>query len=279
MTVLDRLPESVRLDYRHVVMPVDFSALSWRVLPLAQTVATAFGATLEPVHVDTASPWRDADDGSRLKLSASPFGRRLEVNVVATADPATGIVDFARRTEGSLIAMTTHGHTGMGGLAFGSVCESVLRQTDEPVLVAGPEFDIGRHSVLRRIVVGVDASPDSLTVVPDALAWAHAFDVPVELMTVVPGQPAADLSVEREAASDMEGVARELARAGEPITALVLHGSRAGFEIVRYADSVPGTLVVMSTHARSGLSRAVVGSVVMHVARHATTGFLLRRRP
>jgi nucleotide-binding universal stress UspA family protein len=279
MTVLERMHDVTKLGYRRVVMPVDFSPLSWRVLPLARTVARTMGVDLEPVHIDTASPWRDAGEGSKLTLTAAPFGRRLEVNVVAASDPAAGITDFAEHGGQSLIAMSTHGHTGIGEMAFGSVCEGVLRRADTPVLAVGPDFDIGRHSVVHRIVVCIDASADSLVVVPDALLWAHAFDVPLELMTVLPGQPAADLTPEREAALDMERVARELSQDHERISAFVLHGSRAGFEIVRYADSVPGTLLVMSTHARPALSRAVVGSVVMHVARHSTTGVLLRRRP
>ena len=279
MTILEPTHEVAKLAFSHVVMPVDFSPLSWRVLPLARTVARTTGATLEPLHVDTASPWREPDDGSKLTLTASPFGRRVEVNVVAAKDPAVAIADFAHRSGDALIAMSTHGHTGIGELAFGSVSEGVLRHTDGPVLLAGPGFDVGRHSMLHRIVVCVDASADSLVVVPDALVWAHTFDVPVELMTVLPGQPTADMAPERETAADMERIVRELSRDHERITALVLHGARAGFEIVRYCDSIPGTLIVMSTHARPALPRAVVGSVVMHAARHATTGILLRRRP
>jgi nucleotide-binding universal stress UspA family protein len=260
-------------------MPVDFSQLSWRVLPLARTVAQSFGVDLLPLHVDTASPWREPDDVSRLTLSTAPFGRRLEVDVVAARDPAATIARYARRMAPSLIAMSTHGHTGIGEMAFGSVCEGVLRHTDGPVLTVGPEFDVGRHSVVRRLVVCLDSSADALVVVPDALAWGHVLDVPVELMTVLPGQPITELGTQRAAAAEVERLASELSAEHERVSSLVLHGARPGFEIVRYADAVPGTLLAMSTHARAAVPRAVVGSVVMFVARHSTSGVLLRRRP
>src|SRR5690348_7182941 len=106
MTLLARFEGPARVGFTHVVMPVDFSELSWRVLPLARTVAQTFGADLVPMHVDTASPWREPDDVSRLTLSTAPFGRRLQVDVVAARDPAATIARYARQKSPALIAMS-----------------------------------------------------------------------------------------------------------------------------------------------------------------------------
>jgi nucleotide-binding universal stress UspA family protein len=49
--------------------------------------------------------------------------------------PVDSILDVARRTEADLIAMGTHGRTGLLHLALGSVAEAVIRRATCPVLV------------------------------------------------------------------------------------------------------------------------------------------------
>jgi nucleotide-binding universal stress UspA family protein len=50
-------------------------------------------------------------------------------------DPAGTIVDFARGMAGSLVAMTTHGRSGVGRWLLGSVTDRVVCQSGVPVLV------------------------------------------------------------------------------------------------------------------------------------------------
>jgi nucleotide-binding universal stress UspA family protein len=45
------------------------------------------------------------------------------------------IVAAARQTGADLIAMTTHGRSGLGRLLFGSVAEAVLRESRLPVFL------------------------------------------------------------------------------------------------------------------------------------------------
>ena len=44
-------------------------------------------------------------------------------------------MDCAREVDADLIAMTTHGRSGLGRLLFGSVAEAVLRQAEIPVFL------------------------------------------------------------------------------------------------------------------------------------------------
>lgn len=48
---------------------------------------------------------------------------------------AEKIIDLARNTTGSLIAMCTHGHSGLKRWALGSVTEKVARHADNPLLI------------------------------------------------------------------------------------------------------------------------------------------------
>jgi nucleotide-binding universal stress UspA family protein len=64
--------------------------------------------------------------------------RRQGARVMTDAcygDPVTEIVAAARESGAGLIAMTTHGRSGLGKLLFGSVPEAVLRRAEIPVLM------------------------------------------------------------------------------------------------------------------------------------------------
>jgi len=45
------------------------------------------------------------------------------------------VADFARETPHSLVAMTTHGRSGLGRWILGSVADRVIRHSGGPVLV------------------------------------------------------------------------------------------------------------------------------------------------
>ncbi len=50
-------------------------------------------------------------------------------------DPAQRIIDFVNDMDINVVAMTTHGRTGIGRLVLGSVAEQVLRGVHVPVLL------------------------------------------------------------------------------------------------------------------------------------------------
>jgi nucleotide-binding universal stress UspA family protein len=52
--------------------------------------------------------------------------------------PAASIIEAAGAYKPDLIVMTTHGHSGVGRLIFGSVAESVLRGTAIPIFLRRP---------------------------------------------------------------------------------------------------------------------------------------------
>jgi nucleotide-binding universal stress UspA family protein len=65
-------------------------------------------------------------------------GIRTEITVDIADDPATVIINHARRGHVDLIAMATHGRSGLSHLLAGSVCEQVIRSGVAPVMVLRP---------------------------------------------------------------------------------------------------------------------------------------------
>ena len=65
-------------------------------------------------------------------------GINTEIVVDVADDPAAVIIERARKEQVDLIAMATHGRTGLNHLLAGSVCEQVIRSGVAPVLVLRP---------------------------------------------------------------------------------------------------------------------------------------------
>jgi nucleotide-binding universal stress UspA family protein len=73
-------------------------------------------------------------------------GVRVETRV-RRGQPADEIIAAARATGADLIAMSTHGRSGLGRLVFGSVAEAVLRQAGIPVfLLRATEADVEKRA-------------------------------------------------------------------------------------------------------------------------------------
>ena len=83
----------------------------------------------------------EQNERSELELELEPERQVLEqagFNVRVEArfgDPAEEIVALAEQLHADMIAMATHGRTGLRQLLMGSVAEQVLRRVDIPVLM------------------------------------------------------------------------------------------------------------------------------------------------
>jgi nucleotide-binding universal stress UspA family protein len=75
---------------------------------------------------------------------------------------------------------------------------------------------------------------------------------------------------------DLGGVRTALEAAGLTVTASVLEG-RPAESIVAEAEKESGTLIAMSTHGRSGVSRSVLGNVTDRVVQQSGDPVLVIR--
>jgi nucleotide-binding universal stress UspA family protein len=138
--------------YRRVVVPLDGSEEAEAVLPAIIRLARPLGIEVALVRVVPAIPTTAIEGAGRTTLHevtrvreeaesylADVCGRWCAAGLrvtttVRAGDPAREIVAVARDGGADLIAMTTHGRTGLGRILFGSVAEEVLRTADVPVL-------------------------------------------------------------------------------------------------------------------------------------------------
>ena len=144
--------------FKKILIPLDGSKLGEAALPhvenlaimanseviLYQAVPPADGIVLSPdgeifstVREEGAnSGLSDAAqkylDGLKDKLASNGVTVRTEVQ---PGHPAESIIDFAKAEGIDLIAMSTHGRSGISRWVFGSVADKVLHAAETPVLL------------------------------------------------------------------------------------------------------------------------------------------------
>lgn len=135
-------------------MPTDFSDQSGLALRQACEWARLTGATLHVLHVLEwhANPTPSFGLGLALPTwvqdSRASAERTLEeltsqacpadqpvVRAILAGTPAKAILGYAQEHNVDLIAMSTHGRSGLAHVLMGSVAEAVLHSTPCPVLM------------------------------------------------------------------------------------------------------------------------------------------------
>jgi nucleotide-binding universal stress UspA family protein len=129
-------PEAVK----KIVVPLDGSHRSAAVLKPAAALAKAFGAKLCFVTVVSPTAAEDlpvetvAHNLFQDQKALQKNGLEVEVAVLY-GDPTDRILAFAEENQADLIALASHGRTGLDKVVFGTVAESLLRRSRRPLLV------------------------------------------------------------------------------------------------------------------------------------------------
>ena len=197
---------------------------------------------------------------------------------MADGEAAT-ILAVAAEEKATLIAMATHGRSGLSRFVFGSVAEKVLRASETPVLLTRSFREVApgadptpvQELPFRKILMPVDGSESSLAVLPQVRSFALAVGASVLVLGV--------LAPEQEAGEGdaiVRMAVKALAVAGIPVEPLVRIGDPAS-EILDAAKTHGADMLTMSTHGRGGVSRWALGSVTEKVLRAATVPMLVVR--
>jgi nucleotide-binding universal stress UspA family protein len=140
---------------KRILVPLDGSPMSERSLKIVEPMAAGLGAEIvlfqavEPVRYvpgfETMVPNVVLPSDDEIKRSAGKYladvagplkGRGARVSSAVVADaPAEAIIDYADSGNIDLIAMTTHGFSGIKRWVFGSTTQKVLQAGSKPVLV------------------------------------------------------------------------------------------------------------------------------------------------
>jgi nucleotide-binding universal stress UspA family protein len=143
----------------------------------------------------------------------------------------------------------------------------------------------------EKILVPLDGSETSEAVLPSVERLASAFGAGICLLQVVPTM-VIPVTMEgyanceqitaacfKEGEAYLSKIEKRLKAKGFHVESLLLNGDEAQ-RILEQGDRKDITLIAMTTHGRSGVSRWVMGSVAEKIVRHATKPiFLVRSAP
>jgi nucleotide-binding universal stress UspA family protein len=294
--------------YSKLLIPLDGSKTAATVLPFAPILAATLKLPIELLEVvdiaaatahivadkarylDTIIAEGESVSREHLEEVAATFAGFHVSCKVERGRPADVIIERAEAEKGTLIAMATHGRSGINRWMMGSVAEKVLRGTTAPLfLVRAGEAAAEMPASIKSIVVPLDGSELAESVLPTVCEVARKLDLEIVLCRAYELAATAYYGSEdylpnydemlRDMKEDVEGYLKKKAEALKAaglakVSWVALKGAGAE-EIVRYANRYHDALVAMCTHGRSGVTRWALGSVTEKVVRHAEAPVLV----
>jgi nucleotide-binding universal stress UspA family protein len=292
---------------RLILVPLDGSDLAAQALPFALSVALHTGAALSLVQVisrpedaamsprfvplleerlpevvlDTCSYLNGLANELRQMAANQRQDIRIDYNVAFGKAPAS-INEYAARIGADLIVLSTHGRSGILRLALGSVADELLRHTHLPTVVVRPRETapcLGRLPAPYPILVPLDGSEIAERVLPLAVELGQSFQSVLILFHAdspvgrAPASPCQELHA-GAATAYLEKVADSLRAQNAQVRTIVRPG-RPVPALLTVAEELNVGLIAMTTHGRSGLRRAVYGSVADAIIRHSARPVLV----
>lgn len=217
-------------------------------------------------------------------------GGNAEVEV-AVGNPAEEIVGAAERLGVDAIAMATRRESTLARGVLGSVTDRVVHTTTLPLLALHPEdasaFS-GNSGAPGTLIVPLDGSELSEKSVPVAQSIAKAVGAKVMFIrsSATPYFGSSEAGVDymptnyglteirQDALLYLEPFVKATRDAGLESEARAVVGNAVN-AIIETAEENEGSLIVMSTHGRSGFKRFFLGSVADKVIRSAGTPVLV----
>ena len=152
-----KTPQTDDFGFKRALVALDGSMVAEAILPAFLPLAQPLGMelalirivapTVKPVRVEDVpvdvvdtSPsiehlLEEADAYLRAVAVTPMLGGLKVLTCVRSGEAPQEIIAAAREIRADVIAMTTHSHTGLKRLVFGSVAEAVLRMADIPVFM------------------------------------------------------------------------------------------------------------------------------------------------
>ena len=254
--------------YQHIIVPFDGTAPALAAGLAATDLSEMFGAELV---LATAA---DLEAGHVEEFKAAAMARstqRVTVWLEAQRGEADAISTVVGFRPNSLICMYTNARSGVRRAVYGSLAERLLRSTDVPVLLFGPGWQHGSVVNLRNMIVCLDASPTAEAAIPLAGAWARSIPLTAVVVHVRTGPDAPELN--------LNPLAYPLDLCCPEVRRLTLTDAHPVEAVLELAASSTASMVVLATHARSGLDRLLKGSFLAGLARRCPLPVLVQRGP
>jgi len=299
---LDYLKQVTMLRINSILVATDLHEASDHVMRAAAALASVAGADLHIVHALDLDLGAYAPTGGQtfdgtIRAAEEALDSQIARTVPASVTVASretiiymahrAIVERATAVAADLIVVGPHKQRPFADTFLGTTADRVIRTSSVPCLVVRTPLSLP----LRRVVAPVDLSGPAAGALAVALDWLvglgpdPAAGPTRSRLSVVHVAPRAydvpDMAFDQEviAPAVRKEVEAATSRTDLPVTSEiheeVVWGDDVPAAIVEVLGRERADLVVIATHGRGALKRALVGSVASGVARGAPCPVLL----
>ncbi|MGO8999844.1 MAG: universal stress protein [Polyangiaceae bacterium] len=292
---------------RRVLVCIDHSPFSEECLGHAVAISKSLGSSItllhvmQPPHERSGLHATDVLDWEISRQEESAYLEHLEERGTRTSGrqvdtrleqghPAERITAVAREIGADLTVLGSRGERGAAAWTLGSTVLQVLAVTRGSVLIARSTSNAGSEVSPKRILVPLDGSRRSESVLPTAVRIASANDAELLLVFVVrePAPTAVlrapeDLELARQLATRLEvggkryleGLRDQLAKEGASVRTLVLRSLDEKQALLELSQKERSDLVVLSAHGSTCNPALSFGSVAVHLLTHSAVSLLV----
>lgn len=305
------IPESyssdTKLPRRRILACLDCSASSEVCVPYAVSVAKTFGSAVTLVHVmqphdeHNGAQACDALGWELSRREAQGYLEQFEEEVsqalghpvdirLEQGHPAERIVDLAHEIDADLIVLGSHGEAGVKPWKLGATVQQVLGLVDRSVFIVHGPSNAPLSVNPKHILVPLDGSVRTESVLPAAMRIAHAYDAEMLLTHVVqeplPGallSAAEDMQLAQQLAARLESNAtkylqhlqQQLIRDGTSVNTLVGRHANERQGLLDISQENQADLIVLSAHGSGCDSERSFGSVATFLLTHSLVPLLV----
>jgi nucleotide-binding universal stress UspA family protein len=271
--------------WKKILVPLDGSDLAELALPYAQELVSAFDSELillyvsepaehEYLHMHQLYLEKVAVQMKKLVKRVSPL--------VVSGKPVEEIVKYTEKNDIGLIIMASHGRSGIIPWATGGIASKVIDATGVPLLLiktTKPRRKTKGKHLISRILLPLDGSEAGEAAITRVKELKFRFEAEVILLEVVPeGRhlrtiggldyilfPEQELETfKAEANAYLGEVYKRLQRSKGELKIEIRSGEVAK-EILNYAKRKKASLIAISSHGHSGMTKWVFGSTAQEI--------------
>ena len=271
--------------YERILVPLDGSKFAEQAFPPVVELARAFGS--EVVLVEVCEP-EESEYGQACRLYIHNEAEQLRASLEGSAanvkttvlegKAAEQILGYAEKSDISLIAISSHGRSGIAPWSLGGTASKVLHRVGVPLIIVrvkeSPE-ESAKISVFSRILIPLDGSEKSTAVLPYVTELTKKLHSEVTLLQVVEtGKhvhtigglgyiPYKDRDIDlvkTNAQRYLDEISSKFAGTKATVRSEVRVGDGAR-EIIKLAAEKDYSLIAMSSHGRAGIEAWAHGSV------------------
>lgn len=255
--------------YKRILVPLDGSEFSEEVIPCAVGMGATHGT---PVVLMRIAP--GGSDQTTVQAYVDRLAAQHGVQslcLVNDGDVTDTILQEADRVPDTLVAMTSHGRSGLVEAMLGSVAKQVVRRSSTPVLVwhpgGGERLAPGK---IKTVVLPLDGRPLSEAMGPRAAQLAKWLGADLLVVAVINPKDIASAASERSSGRGMSTMESSYvrARAGELASQHgveanwdTLHGEHPADAIADYLVDRNDVLLAMASRGHKAMKTALLGSV------------------